>query len=766
MSFVLPNQFIKESAKDKEWYMAHAQAVQRHVAGKFNADGLTRDEENFNDYNGIVEPKKIKGKIAPLGLTSPTPYRRYGLTRAMVSTLYSEFQSMKLDQKCSSVDQESIIRKDKFKLDIITNKLLADYNKQISEQLGFDVKTKNPDLPTPDDIDKYMKMNHREVVEDIIDGTIEYVLVVKEKREQIDYAFLNFLITDKAFFKIEEEDGDPSFRQIDPRRFFSDLPFGTDYIDEAELAGDIQYMNKTQVIHKFFNCDCPKDRRLTKEEAKEIINSNHTSASNTDLSSSSTRFQPIRLNEYGEPEFSVISFQWRGKKIYSYKESPSKKNPELIYRKNTREGYKPKKGERTRSFLFDEVYKCTLVGGKYLVDWGVVENQDRSVDAIHKANIDYVGLYRGITNNTSMSLVEKLKYFDEMDSDLYYAIRQALNRAGGKSIVYDMALLPTEMFGTPENAMKKVAYHLKENNVIWINTRKGGVNKSSFNQFKDVDFGISNTVSSLINLKAMNMQAAEFATGISPQRQANIGQYETSGNADRSIEQSFTRTKEYFAPFNKLIARVFTKVANKAKYIWPAGKKIAFIAGDATAKVLDIIPELPLSDYGFYIGDTVKDKMLKRQFEQVSTVMLQNTQDPRLMLEVFKIMKADSAAEAEAIFEQGVEALEKIQQQREERDQAMQQQIAEINKQTEEIKERNADKDRENKIKIADIKAMNALDIATIQSEDKRDIEEAKTQKEFYLKDFEYRQSKEQEEKQAQQTQQNANQESEQVSEN
>ena len=221
MGFNLPNQFIEEKDKNKEWFMGHAQAVMKTIGSR---DGFQyiRDTGNFNDFNGILAPKEIKSKVAPLGIDSPTQYKRYGLTRAMVSTLYNEFISMSLDQKSSSVNQDAIVRKDKFKLDLITNNLLDSYNKEISKELGFDVTTENPDLPTPDDIDKYMKMNHREVQEDIIDGMAEYVLIVKNKREQINYAFLNFLITAKAFFKVEEEDNDPSIRQVDPRRMIYD----------------------------------------------------------------------------------------------------------------------------------------------------------------------------------------------------------------------------------------------------------------------------------------------------------------------------------------------------------------------------------------------------------------------------------------------------------------------------------------------------------------------------------------------------------------
>jgi len=732
MGFSLPNQFIKEKDKDKEWYKSHLDRIVTAVGSRSGYQS-TRDYMNFNNYNGLIDNSKVKGKIAPLGIKSPTKYVRYGLTRAMVSTLYNEFISMSLDQKASSINHDAIVRKDKFKLDLITNKLLDSYNKEISEQLGFDITTEQPDLPTPDDIDKYMKMEHREVQEEVIDGITEYVLIVKNKREQINYAFLNFLITSKAFFKVEEESGDPSLRQIDPRLAIYEYPFGTDFLDDVEVMGEEQFLTLSQVIHRYHNCECEVDKRLTKDEVLELAESitnleTHGQIEPVGLG----EYVPLRLSESNTPEISAVSVQWRGKKIFKYKESQSKKQKELIYRKTVGEKYKAKKNEKVREYLFDELYKGTLLAGKYLVDWGVSEDQVRSIDAPEKVELDYDGLIQGATNNTSLSLVEKLTPFDEMDSDLFYSIRQALNRAGGKSIVYDLALLPTEMFGSPEKAMKKVAYHLKENNVIWINTRKGGVSKSSFNQFKDVDFGISNTVSSLVNLKAMNMEAAIFASGISPQRQGDVGQYATDGTTDRSIEQSMIRTREYFQPFNRLVSRVLGKMANKAKFIYPAGKKLAYIAGDSGAKVFDILPNLPLSDYGFFIGDTVKDKQLKNKIEQVSTQILQGAQDPRLILEVFKVMKADSAAEAEAIFEKGVEAMEKMNEQRSQQEAAAQQEAAKIQQETEAIKERNADKERLNKLEVANIKALNAIDVATIQTESKETIEKAKQMKDLY----------------------------------
>ena len=113
------------------------------------------------------------------------------------------------------------------------------------------------------------------------------------------------------------------------------------------------------------------------------------------------------------------------------------------------------------------------------------------------------------------------------------------------------------------------------------------------------------------------------------------------------------------------------------------------------------------------------------------------------LLNILKVLKADTMTEAEKVLEQGMEQMK--QQAAEQQQQAMQQmqmqQEAEKAKFEEEAQLKQMD--NEAKIQVAEIQAESRLQVARIQSEDKRDIHDASEEAEFSKKLADYELNKE-----------------------
>ena len=301
-----------------------------------------------------------------------------------------------------------------------------------------------------------------------------------------------------------------------------------------------------------------------------------------------------------------------------------------------------------------------------------------------------------------------------------YHIELALARSGGKAVVYDVAQLPTNL----GMDMQSVMYHLKSDGIIPINSKEEGNQTQTFNQFQQIDFTLSNSVQQLINLKLMLEETAGQVSGVSRQREGAVGQYEYVGNVQRSVVQSATVTETWFYSHNMIKKQVLERLCNTMKISWSQGKKAGYILGDGAYKFLNALPDIAFQDYGVYVGDSGKDDAMRQAVMQLSQAALQNGSVG--LLDVIKVLKADSMSEAEAVLERGLDEMRKQQEmQQEQQVQMMQaeQEAKMAEKQTEaELKQL----DNEAQINIAEMNNQTKLQIAEMQSDDKRAIADMK----------------------------------------
>lgn len=127
-----------------------------------------------------------------------------------------------------------------------------------------------------------------------------------------------------------------------------------------------------------------------------------------------------------------------------------------------------------------------------------------------------------------------------------------------------------------------------------------------------------------------------------------------------------------------------------------------------------------------YIGDSAKDLRDKSVIDMGAQQTLSNAQDPRLILDLIKVLKADSASESEAILERSITALEKLTAQ----NNAQMQQMEKDKMAAEQAKLQNENaerqKDREKDIEVAKIHAGTTKMIADDKLTSSELIENAK----------------------------------------
>lgn len=727
-----PKQFIPDNEKTDEWCKENIDAIVKQLSHQ-DAEGSTsdydKDVRNYRLYNGDLEYDDYSYVTEQYNMPSPATMANYPITRNKIDLLCNEDLSRPLDKSVFAINMDAALRKEQFKVSLIANSLLAEINSEVENEFGMELEMDNKEYPIPDDIDLFMRYQYKEVIEESIHDGLDYLTQKYQLKHLFKEGLRDMLVTAKQFYKVYIKDGDPYVRRVDPRTFVYDKSIESDFLDRAQWCGEERWLNINEVIDEFRD-------QLDADDIKELEEMRQ--ATNDYLDRWNGIFNWVEIDESKTVKVRVVSAEWKSIKALRFKVSENKYNPERPFRKAVGDNYKKRKGETIETKYVDDIWEGTQIGGKILVNCQRRPNQVRSVDDAGTTDLSYVGVIFNHTTGKPTSLVDILSHIQMLYNIVMYHIELALARSGGKAVVYDVSQMPTEI----GMDMQEVMYHLKNDGIIPINSREEGGETASFNQFQQVDFTLSNSVQQLINLKLMLEQTAGQISGVSPQREGAVEQYEYVGNVQRAVTQSSISTGGWFYSHNEVKKKVFDKLANLMKMSWAGGKKAAYVLGDAGYKMLNVLPDVALNDYGIFLGDAGKDDALKQSVQQMSQAALQS--GSITLLDALKVLKADTMTEAQHVLEQGIDAMKEQQMQQQE--QAMQQQQAAAESQQAQSQAEMQMKQMEidGRIKVAQINAEARVVAQEVASDANRDIDDSREKNKLSLEkvkaDFNFQQ--------------------------
>jgi len=727
-----PKQFIPDNEKTDEWCKENIDAIVKQLSHQ-NAEGSTsdydKDVRNYRLYNGDLEYDDYSYVTEQYNMPSPATMANYPITRNKIDLLCNEDLSRPLDKSVFAINMDAALRKEQFKVSLIANSLLAEINSEVENEFGMELEMDNKEYPIPDDIDLFMRYQYKEVIEESIHDGLDYLTQKYQLKHLFKEGLRDMLVTAKQFYKVYIKDGDPYVRRVDPRTFVYDKSIESDFLDRAQWCGEERWLNVNEVIDEFRDeLDADDIREL--EEMRQ--------ATNDHLDRWNGIFNWVEIDESKTVKVRVVSAEWKSIKALKFKVSENKYNPERPFRKAIGDNYKKRKGETIETKYVDDVWEGTQIGGKILVNCQRRPNQVRSVDDAGTTDLSYVGVVFNHTTGKPTSLVDILSHIQMLYNIVMYHIELALARSGGKAVVYDVSQMPTEI----GMDMQEVMYHLKNDGIIPINSREEGGDTASFNQFQQVDFTLSNSVQQLINLKLMLEQTAGQISGVSPQREGAVEQYEYVGNVQRAVTQSSISTGGWFYSHNEVKKKVFDKLANLMKMSWAGGKKAAYVLGDAGYKMLNVLPDVALNDYGIFLGDAGKDDALKQSVQQMSQAALQS--GSITLLDALKVLKADTMTEAQHVLEQGIDAMKEQQMQQQEQAMQQQQAAAEAQQAASQADMQMKQMEIDGRIKVAQINAEARVVAQEVASDANRDIDDSREKNKLSLEkvkaDFNFQQ--------------------------
>ena len=643
-----PRQLLSDKEKDKKWCEQNLDAMAPYIAQHNNSlyiNDRYKDIRNYQAYHGHFDPKDYEHVTDQYGTPFPARMTNFNIIAPKIDLLTSEELRRPLETKVSSVNKDAVQRKEDVKVGLIAESILAEVKSEINETMGMDIAENTMGMEIPDDIETFMKYTYKEAVEEVVEDGLHYLKERYRWKDLFRTGFRDFLITGKVFYKVDILNGDPQIRRVDPRNIAFDMSIESDYLDNAQWVVEQRWLGINEVLDEY-------GEELTSEDIAELEKMRHIS-SGDELSHYNSNLDWIQYDTSTGVKVRVIHGEWKSIRKIKVKVSPNKYDPTSPFRKLVKDTYKPRKGEEVQTKHVDDIWEATKIGGRILVNCRRRPNQVRSVDDAGATPLSYTGCVHNLSSGRVTSLVDTLKHIQMLYNVVMYHIELTLSRAGGKAVVYDVSQMPSNI----GMDMQTVLYHIKNDGIIPINSRDEGADTARFNNFQQVDFTLSNSVQQLMNLKLMLEQTAGQVCGISPQREGAVSQYEAVGNVQRTVVQSNLVTENWFFQHSETKKRVVEKVCNLMKVAWSEGKKAGYILGDGGFKMLTVFPDIALNDYGIYITEGGKEDAIKQAITQLSQSALQSGSID--LLNVIKILKAETLTEAEHILENGLQEMQK-----------------------------------------------------------------------------------------------------------
>jgi len=249
--------------------------------------------------------------------------------------------------------------------------------------------------------------------------------------------------------------------------------------------------------------------------------------------------------------------------------------------------------------------------------------------------------------------------------------------------------------------MDKFMYFVEGTGIAWVDYNKEGIQLSPQHQ-SVLDMSIK-TISQYLTLLESIMIEWEKVSGVTRQRQGQMGTYEGKATSQQSIVQSSHITEDIFRKFSHFEQRELQGLLDYSKEAWLNGKKAMYVMPDGSINQIDLEPIKHMeSEYGIFVSDAGKDIEKKRQIEGLAQSMIQNGLPTSAVISIFE---SENFSQIKDKVVQAEKAAQELQQAQQQAEQEMKQQELEMKQQEVERGFIEREKDRQLEIEKALISA-------------------------------------------------------------
>jgi hypothetical protein len=345
---------------------------------------------------------------------------------------------------------------------------------------------------------------------------------------------------------------------------------------------------------------------------------------------------------------------------------------------------------------------------------GRVPFQFKGDQTVYGCKLPVEGSVFGDRNTRSVSLVDLMKPFQIGYNIVNNQIADILVDELGTVIMLDQNALPRHSLGEDwgKNNLSKAYVAMKNFQMLPLDTTITNTeNPLSFQHYQVLNLEQTNRLLSRINLAKYFKQEAFAVIGLNDQRMgAQIAQQQTATAVEQATNASYAQTEQYFIQHSdNLMPRVHQMRTDLAQYYnsKKPSLRLQYITGaDEKVNFQMNGTDLLLRDLNVFCTTKTNTRNIMEQLKQLA---VQNNATGASIYDLGNIIKAESIAELTGVLKASEEKVNAQRQEEQKHQQEMQQQqLASEEKQKQmdlQFKADQAERDRQNNVKIAEIKS-------------------------------------------------------------
>lgn len=707
----MPIQKLPMSKKTKDWQESCIDyVIGRSLGGSRNGNNRTRREEMqtyYDLYNSIYNEKDLKYVTNPFKQQDgfPAMAQDYNIIKPKIDLLLGEetkrpfnFRVVRTSDIAASEMQD---RAKQLLIDYIQATIMSKLGPE--EQARYQEALQNGEIMTPQQIQKYMSKDYKDIAEITAYHSLNYLKNKLNITHEFFKGWKDALVGGEEIYYVGILNGEPCLERVNPIYFDYDTETSDlEFIHDAEWCCYEMNMSVTELYDRLY--DKMSEKQLN--QLLEMMDQASKGGINPEVRKTSLDYTHIKthtINGFSSNPFDstnsvkVWHCCWKSFKKIGF---VTIIDPELGEPKEYQvdESYKETGMELNVEWKWiTEVWEGYRAGEDLYIGIQPLEYQYTSSDNPNSQRLPYTGVVYNNTNSRPRSLVSMMKPLQYMYIVLWYRLELAMARDKGKVVNMDITQIPKSM----NIDVSKWMHYLSALGVNFINPyeegwdipgREGG-KPSQFNQITALDLTMANTIDQYINLMDKIESMLSEISGVSKQREGSISSNELVGNVERSVVQSAHITEPWFWTHNQVKRECLTMLLNTARYAWKDGSKthLQYILDDATRTFLTLSDEMLYEDFDIFIEDTTKNQQYIETLKQLMQPAMQNGAS---LLDIAEIITMDNISMIKS-------RLEEIEQKRMEQQQAMEQAQAEREQQA--IQMQNEIKEEELMIKEAEM---------------------------------------------------------------
>ena len=689
----IPRQKLSITKKNKEWREG---CVEAYIDLSNSGSGFSKRRTELRDlydyYNGIIDDADYNYVLKPYGKSRknfPSQMRNYPIIKPIIDLLLGEKSKRPLNYTVTVQNSDSVSIKENAKSELIFKNLQQHFMQSVQNQgqeMGVDPEQ---EIELPKHVADMFESSYVDNRAILGQKSLNYIMQEQEVYDKIQKGWFHYLVSGEVYTHRGVRSSEPFYDILNPIDVDYDLDPDLEFVEDGDWALVRKYSHASTIIDHYYES-------LTEDQVLELEEPRHSETGGSYLNAQSPSNDS---NSNRSRLLEVVNVYWKSRKRIGFL---TYMDPEtgVMEEDEVEDGFRlpqqlKEEGASVEWKWVNEVWEGTRIDGRIYIDINPISNQRTSLDNPSKCKLPINGRRYSDTNSKNISLV-KLGIPYQLNYNIYkYRLEVAVAKSKDIIAQFDINMIPKKW------DMDKFMYFVDATGIAWVDYNKEGVKLSPQHQ-SVLDMSIK-TISQYIEL--LNSIAIEWEkiSGVSRQRQGEIGAYEGKASSQQAILQSSHITEDLFRKFERLEQRDFQALLDYSKEAWLSGKKTMYAMPDGTTDYLDIDSMGHLeSNYGIFVSDAGKDQEKLQNIKGLTQAMMQNGTKPAAIAEM---LDSDSFSEIKKNLKLADKASEELEAAQQQAQQEMQQQQMEAEQMKAQAESLDKEKDRQKDIEIALINA-------------------------------------------------------------